>query len=51
MSEIENDGWITVHPKLPQISDKVSDQLHRAFDDITKATTWTNGWGTACGSQ
>jgi hypothetical protein len=36
MSEIENDGWITVHPKLPQISDKVSDQLHRAFDDATK---------------
>jgi hypothetical protein len=36
MSEIEDDGWITVHPKLPRIADKITDQLHRAYDDATK---------------
>jgi hypothetical protein len=30
---IEDDGWITLYPKLPKLADKVSDQLHRAYDD------------------
>ena len=34
---IEDDGWITLHPKLKDgLSDKVSAELHRAYDEITK---------------